>query len=106
MPATLREGNSLVSAQNKLRGRKSRLSHPEFRIEEYPANAAFATPADALEERTRGDLALSVNGLADCSQRRLEIPAQFDAIKADNRKLAWYADSVLGCKSQQTDPHE
>jgi hypothetical protein len=49
--------HSLVPAQNKLRRRKSRFPHPKFWADEYPANAAFATPADALEERTRGDLA-------------------------------------------------
>ena len=97
---------SLVSAQNKLRRRNSRFAHPKFRIHQNPANPAFATSADALEERARGDLALPMNRLADRSQGRVEVPAQFDAVKADHRELGRYANSVLGCESQQADAHQ
>ena len=74
----------LVPTQNNLRRCKSRFTHPKLRIYQYSANSTFATPADALEKRARSDLALSVNGLADSSQSRVEVPAQFDAVEADH----------------------
>ena len=81
---------------------RARLSAPHpF---QHAIKPALEGPQDHLVEvrrklRSRRDLTLSANRLANRGQRRVDVPAEFDAIKPDHRQLTRNAKAVLGRKS-------